>query len=86
MTSLLHLRVNTDFGKMSELTVFCTTYNTGLQGSMAQEQDLASWLIPVLHETTQENYDQLPDIYAIGVEELLPLHLACELPQSWARS
>jgi hypothetical protein len=58
------------------LTVFLTTWNAGLQGSKAQEQDLASWLIPVLHNSTRDG--SLPDIYAIGVQELLPLHLACK--------
>lgn len=60
------------------LTVFLTTYNTGLQGSMAQEQDLSSWLIPVLHSAAAEQAGA-PDIYAIAVQELLPLHLASEL-------
>ncbi|BEJ10962.1 hypothetical protein CspHIS471_0103840 [Cutaneotrichosporon sp. HIS471] len=57
----------------SPLTVFLTTYNTGLQGSRAQEQDLSSWLIPQLHKAAAEA--QTPDIYAIAVQELLPLHL-----------
>jgi hypothetical protein len=56
------------------LTVFLTTYNTGLQGSRAQEQDLSSWLIPQLHKAAAEA--GAPDIYAIAVQELLPLHLA----------
>lgn len=60
---------------MSELTVFLTSYNTGLQGSKAHEQDLSSWLIPVLHSAGEQ---VKPDIYAIAVQELLPLHLACE--------
>ncbi|CAK9779673.1 DNase I-like protein [Cutaneotrichosporon oleaginosum] len=58
----------------SPLTVFLTTYNTGLQGSRAQEQDLSSWLIPQLHKAAAEA--ATPDIYAIAVQELLPLHLA----------
>lgn len=60
---------------MAELTVFLTTYNTGLQGSKAQEQDLSSWLIPILHNAGER---VVPDIFAIAVQELLPLHLACE--------
>lgn len=60
------------------LTVFLTTWNTGLQGSLAQEQDLSSWLIPVLHSAAAEQAG-IPDLYAIAVQELLPLHLASEL-------
>lgn len=67
---------------MSALTVFLTTYNTGLQGSLAQEQDLSSWLIPVLHNHARKNGGTVPDIYAIGVQELLPLHLACKLSKN----
>ncbi|WWC89431.1 uncharacterized protein L201_004355 [Kwoniella dendrophila CBS 6074] len=58
---------------MSPLNIFLTTWNTGLQGSKAQSQDLTSWLLPVLKNT--EGND-IPDIYAIGVQELLPVHLA----------
>lgn len=66
-------------GTMSApLTVFLTTYNTGLQGSKAQEQDLYSWLIPILQTQAREQGAAEPDIYAIAVQELLPLHLACE--------
>ncbi|GMK56701.1 hypothetical protein CspeluHIS016_0305410 [Cutaneotrichosporon spelunceum] len=57
----------------SPLTVFLTTYNTGLQGSRAHEQDLSSWLIPQLDKAAAEA--ATPDIYAIAVQELLPLHL-----------
>lgn len=60
------------------LTIFLTTYNTGLQGSRAQEQDLSSWLIPQLHKAASEA--ATPDIYAIAVQELLPLHLASAAP------
>ncbi|KAL7421696.1 hypothetical protein Q5752_003466 [Cryptotrichosporon argae] len=61
---------------MSDLTVFLTTFNTGLQGSKAQEQDLSGWLVPVLHDAAGGNIQSAPDIYAIAVQELLPLHLA----------
>jgi hypothetical protein len=63
------------------LTVFLTTWNTGLQGSKAQAQDLTSWLLPVLQKTANDPevpHGQVPDIYAIAVQELLPVHLACE--------
>ena len=67
---------------MSALNIFLTTWNTGLQGSKAQSQDLTSWLLPVLQGSSQ-NPDiprgEIPDIYAIGIQELLPLHLACKL-------
>ncbi|ODO08060.1 hypothetical protein I350_03643 [Cryptococcus amylolentus CBS 6273] len=63
---------------MAPLTVFATTWNTGLQGSKAQSQDLTSWLLPVLHNATSPDLPQAiaPDIYVIGVQELLPVHLA----------
>ncbi|WOO77075.1 Inositol-1,4,5-trisphosphate 5-phosphatase 2 [Vanrija pseudolonga] len=58
------------------LSVFLTTFNTGLQGSKAQEQDLSSWLIPGLQNAELAPYGATPDIYAVAVQELLPLHLA----------
>lgn len=67
---------------MSALKVFLTTWNTGLQGSKAQAQDLTSWLLPVLQSSSNEPempHGEIPDIYAIGIQELLPLHLACKL-------
>lgn len=68
---------------MSALKVFLTTWNTGLQGSKAQSQDLTSWLLPVLQSSSNEPEmpkGEIPDIYAIGIQELLPLHLARQLP------
>lgn len=63
---------------MDPLRIFLTTWNTGLQGSKAQSQDLTSWLLPVLHQSANnaELDSAIPDIYAIGVQELLPVHLA----------
>ena len=64
------------------LNVFCTTWNTGLQGSLAQQQDLTSWLLPVLRKIDDETPGEAalaPDIYAIAVQELLPVHLARKL-------
>lgn len=71
--------------RMSALNIFLTTWNTGLQGSKAQSQDLTSWLLPVLQQRSQGPeipQGETPDIYAIGVQELLPLHLACKLSAS----
>ncbi|ORY34119.1 Endonuclease/exonuclease/phosphatase [Naematelia encephala] len=59
---------------MAPLNIFLTTWNTGLQGSKAQSQDLTSWLLPVLHDP--ELPAAIPDIYAVAVQELLPVHLA----------
>lgn len=67
------------------LKIFLTTWNTGLQGSRAQTQDLTSWLLPVLHKSSEEANGQVPDIYAIGVQELLPVHLACEYSPATCR-
>ena len=66
---------------MSALKVFLTTWNTGLQGSKAQAQDLTSWLLPVLQNSDGPDMPkgEIPDIYAIGIQELLPLHLARKL-------
>ena len=64
---------------MEPLRIFLTTWNTGLQGSKAQSQDLTSWLLPALHRYTSDASEKeaaIPDIYAIGVQELLPVHLA----------
>ncbi|OCF40489.1 hypothetical protein I317_05727 [Kwoniella heveanensis CBS 569] len=64
---------------MAPLSIFLTTWNTGLQGSKAQSQDLTSWLLPVLQSTANDPEMPdgiIPDIYAIGVQELLPVHLA----------
>ena len=71
---------------MSALNIFLTTWNTGLQGSKAQSQDLTSWLLPVLQGSSQNPaipQGEIPDIYAIGIQELLPLHLACKLLGTW---
>ena len=68
---------------MAPLSIFLTTWNTGLQGSKAQSQDLTSWLLPVLHKTTNDpNLPEgiIPDLYAIAVQELLPVHLARMFP------
>jgi hypothetical protein len=72
---------------MEPLRIFLTTWNTGLQGSMAQSQDLTSWLLPVLHQTANDpnvTNGPVPDIYAIAVQELLPVHLAreCLIPHT----
>jgi len=63
---------------MAPLKIFLTTWNAGLQGSKAQSQDLTSWLLPVLHSTANDPSASavLPDLYVIGVQELLPVHLA----------
>ncbi|WWC61739.1 uncharacterized protein I303_104324 [Kwoniella dejecticola CBS 10117] len=64
---------------MEPLNIFLTTWNTGLQGSKAQSQDLTSWLLPVLQNTANDPelpHGVIPDLYVIGVQELLPVHLA----------
>jgi hypothetical protein len=66
---------------MAPLTLFLTTWNAGLQGSKAQTQDLTGWLLPVLHQTARDPEVPegiIPDLYAIAVQELLPVHLARE--------
>lgn len=69
---------------MSPLTIFLTTWNTGLQGSQAQSQDLTGWLLPILQKTSNDPelpQGVIPDLYAIAVQELLPVHLA----RTWPR-
>ncbi len=64
---------------MAPLTIFLTTWNTGLQGSKAQTQDMTGWLLPVLQQTANDPElpeGIIPDLYAIAVQELLPVHLA----------
>lgn len=86
MTSILLTLTLSNFSlakpfTMSDLKVFLTTWNTGLQGSKAQSQDLTSWLLPVLQSSDGPDMPkaEIPDIYAIGIQELLPLHLARKL-------
>lgn len=57
------------------------TFNCNLQGSSSTSPDLTHWLVPTVSEkstayTTSPNVDgrTAPDIYAVGFQELLPLH------------
>lgn len=62
------------------LLVQLATYNTNLQGFHGLPQDLVDWLYPTLQVSNFLTTDRrAPDIIAIGFQELLPLHLGCQL-------
>lgn len=57
------------------------TFNCNLQGSSSLAPDLTSWLVPTISEKSLEynitpgiDGRPAPDFYAIGFQELLPLH------------
>ncbi|KZV83798.1 skeletal muscle/kidney enriched inositol 5-phosphatase [Exidia glandulosa HHB12029] len=57
------------------LLVQIASYNTNLQGSRGVPQDLVDWLNPTLHVSSfLANRSSAPDIFAVGFQELLPLH------------
>lgn len=65
------------------LRVQVASFNFNLQGTTVPFPDLQSWLVPTISETrneyTQTSMSQgreAPDIYAVGFQELLPLHMA----------
>ncbi|KAI0372908.1 DNase I-like protein [Pilatotrama ljubarskyi] len=52
------------------------SYNTNLQAERGLPQDLVDWLSPTLQVSTFLAREQrAPDIFAVGFQELLPLHL-----------
>lgn len=67
----------------SPLRVQVGTFNFNLQGTTVPFPELQSWLVPTISESrneyTQTSMSQgrdAPDIYAVGFQELLPLHMA----------
>lgn len=57
------------------------TFNCNLQGASSASPDLTHWLVPTISEQSKEyNSDSsqdgriAPDFYAVGFQELLPLH------------
>ncbi|KAG2158265.1 inositol polyphosphate phosphatase [Suillus bovinus] len=52
------------------------SYNTNLQGGAGVPQDLVDWLLPTIQVASFLSKEhRAPDIFAIGFQELLPLHL-----------
>lgn len=52
------------------------SYNTNLQGGAGVPQDLVDWLVPTLQVASFLSKEpHVPDIFVIGFQELLPLHL-----------
>ena len=71
---------------MSEerLLVQIASYNTNLQAERGLPQDLVDWLSPTLQVSSFLTHSpRAPDIVAVGFQELLPLHLGCELSTSY---
>ena len=63
-----------------QLLVQTASYNTNLQGDSGVPQDLVDWLSPTLRVSRFLAKDpRAPDVVAVGFQELLPLHLGCEL-------
>ena len=63
-----------------QLLVQIASYNTNLQGDSGVPQDLVDWLSPTLQVSSfLAKEPRAPDIVAVGFQELLPLHLGCEL-------
>jgi phosphatidylinositol-bisphosphatase len=57
------------------------TFNCNLQGSSSVSPDLTHWLVPTISEksaayntTSDQDGRTAPDLYAVGFQELLPLH------------
>ena len=52
------------------------SYNTNLQAERGLPQDLVDWLAPTLQVSSfLARERRAPDIFAVGFQELLPLHL-----------
>ena len=57
------------------LLVQIASYNTALQGLRGVPQDLVDWLSPTLKVSKfLSRQPRAPDIFAVGFQELLPLH------------
>ncbi|CAO1613419.1 unnamed protein product [Parajaminaea phylloscopi] len=70
-------------GGPGPLRLQVASYNFNLQGCANPFPDFQSWLVPTLSETRNEysatsltQGRDAPDLYAVGFQELLPLHLA----------
>lgn len=78
-----------EFTSWSDITIQVGTYNVNAltpEAAASSSMDLSQWLFPV------ENIDrELPDIYAIGLQELIELNAGSILsadmtkPQKWAK-
>lgn len=53
----------------SDLLVYLTTYNLGLQGQELKDGDLKAWLAPAFRKDNQD-----PDLVVISVQELTELY------------
>lgn len=61
------------------LLVQIASYNTNLQAERGLPQDLVDWLAPTFQVSRfLAREPRMPDIVAVGFQELLPLHLGCE--------
>jgi len=65
-----------DLHAKDRLLVQIGSYNTNLQGGKGLPQDLVDWLSPTLQVSTFLSRERRPpDIFVVGFQELLPLHL-----------
>lgn len=65
-----------DLHAKDRLLVQIGSYNTNLQGGKGLPQDLVDWLSPTLQVSTFLSRERrAPDIFVVGFQELLPLHL-----------
>ena len=65
-----------DLHAKDRLLVQIGSYNTNLQGGKGLPQDLVDWLSPTLQVSSFLSREpRAPDIFVVGFQELLPLHL-----------
>jgi hypothetical protein len=65
-----------DLHAKDRLLVQIGSYNTNLQSGKGLPQNLVDWLSPTLQVSTfLAREPRAPDLFAIGFQELLPLHL-----------
>lgn len=67
----------------TSLRVQVASFNFNLQGTAVPFPDLQQWLVPTISEargeyttTSMSSGREAPDIYAVGFQELVPLHMA----------
>jgi hypothetical protein len=73
-----------DLHTTDRLLVQIGSYNTNLQGGKGLPQDLVDWLSPTLQVSSFLSREpRAPDIFVVGFQELLPLHLGRMSPTTF---